>query len=341
MKNTVRLFLSMSVAALVITGCGDDDDNGGTPPLPPIAGFNNSDEVNAANLITKISFENELVDSKADIDGTGTNAAYTVGKKGQAWQGSSSEARYAIFDGEAAVGQVSSFSIAFWMNAGQTVPDAGDPGQGKGAQGIFSLVDPDAFWGGLNLFLENVDENNPTKLRVKMQMENQRTGVVWAGQGPIFNVESINSWVHIVLTYDAATSRFSAYKNGELGGINTLVGLPYGPFGTTASNILYANDPGGPGPQNDYPNDPAGIPGSNGNPNNAPLYGNLGFGPDPLSKIVIGSHQFTTTPSLTSIHGTEAWSTTYAGMLDEFRIYKSALSLSEVNALFQLESAGR
>ena len=227
------------------------------------------------------------------------------------------------------------------MNASQTVPDTGTPEQGKGAQGIFSLVNPTAFWGGLNLFLENVDANNPTKLRVKMGIENQRSGVVWMGQGPIFNVESINSWVHIVLTYDAATSRFSAYKNGELGGVNTLSGLPYGLFGSTASNILYGNDPGGPGPVGDYPADPTALPGSNGNPNNAPLYGALSFGTTPLTKMVIGSHQFTTTPSLTSTHGIEPWSTTYAGMLDEFRIYKSALTLSEANALFQLESANR
>ena len=41
MKNTRKLFLSMSVAALVLTGCSDDDNNNGTPPLPPIGGYNN------------------------------------------------------------------------------------------------------------------------------------------------------------------------------------------------------------------------------------------------------------------------------------------------------------
>jgi hypothetical protein len=34
------------------------------------------------------------------------------------------------------------------------IPDGGAPGQGKGIQGIFSLVNPAGFWGGLNLFLK-------------------------------------------------------------------------------------------------------------------------------------------------------------------------------------------
>ncbi|HLA54592.1 MAG TPA: LamG-like jellyroll fold domain-containing protein [Flavobacterium sp.] len=339
-KNAKNTFLAMSAMALILAGCSSDD-NDGTPDLPPIGGYDNSDEVAAANLVAKWSFENDLKDSKNNIAGVGTLAGYSVGKKGQAFQGSSTEARYAIYNGETAVGAVSSFSLAFWMKAGQTVPDGGTPGQGKGAQGIFSLVNPDGFWGGLNLFLENPDDNNPTKLRIKMDIENKRTGVVWQGQGPIFNVASIDTWVHIVLTYDAATSRFSAYQNGELGAVNSLSGVPYGLFGTTASNILYGNDPGGPGPVGDYPTDPAATPGSNGNPNSAPLYGALEFATPALSQVVIGSHQFTTTPSLTTVHGTEPWSTTYAGALDEFRIYKSALTLAEVNALFLLESANR
>ncbi|WP_264563873.1 LamG domain-containing protein [Flavobacterium sp. N3904] len=327
MKNIKMIVLVMAVALQLFVGCSDNLDSNEPLPYPPIGTYNTSDEVNADNLIAKWSFDNTIDDTKGGLKGIGTNVAYAEGVKGQAYQGSNTQERYAIYNNATAVGALSSFSFSFWMNSGQTVPDGGSPGQGKGIQGIFSLVNPAGFWGGLNLFLENVDNSKPNTLRLKMGIENKR--VAWGGQGPIFNIDgSLDTWIHIVLTYDDVTAKYTVYKNGAIG-TNSIYGTPYGPF--TNQNgyaVLYGDNPGGPD-------------GSNANPNAAPLYGALVFATPNLSQLVIGSNQFSTTPSLTTAHGDEGWATDYAGLLDEFRIYKTALTPSEVNALYKLESSNR
>ena len=328
MKNSIKIFCLTTVFSMqLLTSCSDNVDTNEPLEYPPIGSYNTSDDVNAVNLIAKWSFDNSIVDTKGGLTGTGKNVAYTEGIKGQAFQGSKAQERYAVYNNATAVGALSSFSFSFWMKSGQTVPDGGAPGQGKGIQGIFSLVNPAGFWGGLNLFLENPDNARPNTLRLKMGIENKR--VAWGGQGPIFNIDgAIDTWIQVVLTYDAVTSRYTVYKNGEKG-TNSIYGTPYGPFtDLNGSCILYGDNPGGPD-------------GSNANPNNAPLYGALVFATPNLSQLVIGSNQFSTSPSLTTTHGDEGWATDYAGLLDEMRIYKSALNASEVVALYKLEKTNR
>ncbi|MFT3795903.1 LamG-like jellyroll fold domain-containing protein [Flavobacterium sp.] len=317
-KMTVySLAIALSMGSL--TSCGDDDGNNITPPP---AGYTNSDEIGASNLVAKWSFENNATDSKTGNVGTQTEAAYTAGAKGQAWEGSSSEARYSVYDGMTAVGNLNSFTIAFWMNSAGTVADTGTPEQGKGTQGIFALVKPDEFWGAMNVFLENPSADHPNRLRLKYLFENERTGINWVAYGPIVNIDGeLNEWIHVVMTYDATTSRFSSYVNGIPAANIEAAMAPEGGY-TTGSFIAFSNDPG-----------------DLSNPNNVPLWGNINWG-GTYSKVVLGSHQFTTTPSLTSSHGTEAWSTTYAGKLDEFRLYNIALSGSDVGSLYELEKNG-
>jgi len=289
--------------------------------LPPIGGYNSADEVAAANLVAYWSFDGNLTESKASLAGTGTNTAFAAGKKGQAYQGSSSEARYAIYDASAGVKALDSYTFSFWMNSDSMKKPLADPTQGYGAQGIFTLANAPGFWGGINIFIENRGDNDGDSLKVKFFTSNTRAGVVWKDQSPLVWVPAArNQWVQVVGTYDASTSRFTAYINGAVGG---KIDVPYGPV-ADGTYILYANDPGGLA-----------------NPNAAPLHGDIVL---PAStQMAIGTHQFTTTPPLNAAGGgtPQPWATTYAGLLDEFRIYNKALSSSEVNSLFQLESAGR
>lgn len=330
MKNNIKIFCLTTVFSIqLLTSCSDNVDSNEPLPLPPVGAYNSADEINGDNLIAKWSFENSVEDTKGNLPGVAKNVAYVPGVKGQAFEGSNMQERYAIYDNATAVGALSSFSFSFWMKSGQTVPDGGAPGQGKGLQGIFSLINPAGFWGGLNLFLENPDATMPNTLRLKMGIENKRPGVAWGGQGPMFYIDgAIDTWIQIVLTYDATTSTYTVYKNGEKG-TNSIYGTPYGPFtGLNGSCVIYGDNPGGPA-------------GSNANPNSAPLYGDLVFATPNLSQLVIGSTQFSTTPSLTSVHGDEGWATDYAGLLDELRIYKTPLTPSEVSALYKLEITNR
>lgn len=318
MKKTIGFFFAGAVvlSAITMSSCKKSSSD---PTLPPIGGFNNSDEVGAANLVAKWSFENSLTESKQNISGTGTNVAYTAGAKGQCWQGSSSQPRYAIYSAGTALPALSSYTFSFWMNSDTMKLPLADPTQGHGAQGIFALANTNDFWGGINLFMENRSPADNDTLRLKLLVNNTRTGVIWQGQGPILRIPNVrNTWAHVVLTYDASTSRFSGYVNGVLGG---KMEVPYGPaFG--GSYIQYADNPGGLD-----------------NPNGAPLYGAVQL--PAATQMVIGSHQFTTTPAMNTGGSQQSWATTYAGLLDEFRIFKSALSASDINALYQLEAAGR
>ena len=318
MKKRINYLFAAGImlsAAVVFTSCKKTSSD---PGLPPIGGYNSSDDVASTNLMAKWSFENSLTESKQGLVGTGTNVAYTTGKKGQAWQGSSSQARYAIYN-TGTIPSMTSYSIAFWMNSDSAKLPLAVPTQGYGAQGILSLVDATSFWGGINLMLENRSPADGDTMRIKMFTNNKRTGVVWAGQSPVIRIPgALKQWIHIVLTYDEGTGRYSAYVNGALGG---KMEVPYGPvFGGTV--IEYANDPG-----------------SINNVNNAPIQGAIVF---PAStQLVIGAFQFNTTPPLNAGGTQQPWATTFAGLLDEMRIYKSALSASDVSALYQLELAGR
>jgi len=67
-------------------------------------------------------------------------------------------------------------------------------------------------------------------------------------------------------------------------------------------------------------------------------FGNLQFAN--YGKLVFGTVQFMTTPSLTSSHGAEGWAGFLNGLMDEVKIYKKALTSDEVLALYALQNKG-
>jgi hypothetical protein len=219
-----------------------------------------------------------------------------------------------------------SFSMSFWINSAQPIADQGIITPGKGAQGIFDLVNSTGFWGNLHVNLEPFRSLGPSilpntdTLLMKIEITNTTAGVVWVNQFPtVFLTNAVSKWIHVGITYDGATGRFTTYQNGVQTGTNSL-GAAYGPFNGTV--ILYANDPG-----------------SATNINNAPIYGNLLF--QNATALVIGTWQLSTTPSLTTGAGAQAWATNYGGGLDELRIWNKALVAAEINSLYLLEKAGR
>ncbi|WP_026768174.1 LamG-like jellyroll fold domain-containing protein [Asinibacterium sp. OR53] len=68
------------------------------------------------------------------------------------------------------------------------------------------------------------------------------------------------------------------------------------------------------------------------------------FGPlqfQNATKMVFGTVQFQTTPSLTSATSSQPWASFMTGQLDEVRIYNKALAESDINALVKLEGRGK
>lgn len=325
MKKNKYIFLFASVLALqFFVSCNEDSIDTVNSPIAyeAIGGYESSDEIAAGNLITKLSFENNLTDSKNNISGfAGTNVGYATGIKGNAYSGSSSQERYAVANATTAITSLNNFTVAFWMNTANTV-DPATPGIGKGAQGIFSIVRPLKDMGALNLFLENPNSNFPNRLRLKLNLDNGRSGVAWTSQSVMMNLDnSLNQWIHVALTYNSSTSIVSAYVNGTL--CTNLTDFPYAPAGGAAGIApLFADNPG-----------------DLNNSNNAPRYGAFEM-TGTNGKVVFGTHQFETTPSLTTISQRD-WATSFVGLLDEFRIYNVALSVTEIAALNKLEKDNR
>jgi hypothetical protein len=323
MKRITKQMLAAVALTFAFASCNDKNDVN----LPPIGGFNNANEVGAANLVAYWSFDGNNTESKQNLAGTSTGAGFSTGVKGQAYQGSSSASSYVVYSNPGtALPALQSFSMSFWLNTAQPIADLGTVTPGKGAQGIFDIVNSTGFWGNLHVNLEpfrslgSSTTPNADTLLMKVEITNTTTGVVWVNQFPtVFLTNAVNKWIHVAITYDAASSRLSFYQNGVLTGTNS-VGAAYGPF--SGSAILYANDPG-----------------SATNVNGAPLYGNLKF--QNATAVVIGTWQLSTTPPLTTGGGAQAWATNYGGALDELRIWNKALVAAEVNSLYLLEKAGR
>ena len=307
----------------VTLSCEDSIDRENLPvAYAPIGGYENSDAIASGNLITKLSFEDNLNDKfNNTTSAVSTMVGFTPGAKGKAYQGSSSEMRYAVANVSQAITKLNAFTISFWMNSANTV-DPGTPGQGKGAQGIFSIVRPTEFWGGINIFIENPDNAFPDRIRLKLSVTNGRSVVQWRDQSIMMNIDgNKNKWMHITLTYDPLTSTVSAYLNGEPA--SNLTGFAYAPDGgVTGSAKWYADNPGGMN-----------------NPNGAPGFGEIQL-TGTNGKAVLGNHQFETNPPLNN-GSAQDWATSYAGMLDEFRIYNVALKSSDVIALYKLEKDNR
>lgn len=110
-----------------------------------------------------------------------------------------------------------------------------------------------------------------------------------------------NHWVQMVVTYDNSTTV------------------------TTNNFVIY---------QNGTPVYSKLITDANGS-----NFGALKF-PAP-TKMVIGTWQFQTKPSLTGSATGQPWAGSFGGALDELRIYKRPLTALEVSALFKLEKQGR
>lgn len=221
-KNRIaKNLLSLMALVIIIASCqkltrpalGDYPKD---PPTPPYNAEKSS-----------FSFENNATDAGEDkLTSTSSNTSYVAGVNGQALK--IGAGGYLLFDlmdrNEDPNGFVSipkdtlsslgSFTVAFWMNGTGT---AGGP-ISDGAQGVFAISNKDQFWGNLEIFLENytdATDNNAVWMKIHMFNANvSGGGEEWIADDNTKLKDVLNKWTHIVLTYDAATSKFNLYKDG-------------------------------------------------------------------------------------------------------------------------------
>jgi len=294
----------MALAMITVSSCNNKSSD---PVLPPIGGYNNSNEVASANLKAHWTFDgtsNESVLGTAPT--TSLRASYVTGVKGQALHLDSGYLLYPAVANSSALG---SNTVSAWIYTD-------NQGAGSRPTSVYTMALPGAAttdWntGPINMYLEN---GRPTTyddtLVLHSAIATYIAGTRYGGDNindygtrevDFKTVKGTNKWVHYVLVYDGANSNLDIYANGVLVSNNNFRHKTYGAsvgFGVIAL--------------------PTGVT---------------------TTQSLIGAFPNTTTGFSGSV--LQSWQGLYRGNIDELRIYNKVLTTAEISALYQLELAGR
>jgi Concanavalin A-like lectin/glucanases superfamily len=302
MKKTNMILALAVVLTTISTSCKKKNDAVDVP-LPPIGGYNNSNEVGAANLKAYWSFDGNGTESKTGTaPETSVGVTYTAGgAKGQAVTFANGYLKYPAI--AALTATLSAYTVSAWVKISnnQTTPGTGT------VSTFFTLSRPNEWIGNINLYAETgqalaVNDSvkvkqgfgssvsgtqiyeNFTKLEPWMVADNIVTpGKHVAGPNKIGG-----RWAQIIGTWSGADNKFIIYSDG--------VKISSPAFEIRGNNTSLVFD--------------------------APSFVYIGaFG------------NFATS--------TDTWNKPMNGSVDEIRVYNKALTATEIDALYQLEKAGR
>lgn len=211
MKKNKSIFLLSVLASALFVSCEDSIDKVNSPiPYESIGGYENSDEVAAAHLVSKFSFDGNIADSKNSItDGTGTNVTYEAGIKGDAYKGSASS--FIAYNTVAnSIINLKSITVSMWI---KTEPHTG------GAQSLFMLPKKTDFWGNIFTLIEGTGP--ATTMLMKNHIQKDVTpSIPWSGQfiehgGTNVLNNMFGAWKHVIWTYNGTSSTYSMYIDGQ------------------------------------------------------------------------------------------------------------------------------
>lgn len=200
--NFIGLFAVVALLASVsFTSCKEKEEP------DPYEGKTNPSTIAAANLVAYFPFESETASVELGNGITYTKkagaASFAVGRRGNAYKGATTQAylEYAVASTNV-FKTMSEFTMGAWIKT----PPAG------GAADIFQLNGGDSFMGNLVLMLEG--GSNADSLDFKGYLFNSATE--WKGQDIRKAHKGFLSdkWVHVVFSYNKATSTMTLYANG-------------------------------------------------------------------------------------------------------------------------------
>lgn len=194
------------LAGVLLSACQKKFDANSYAPEKPFGGYSSSMEIAPNNLVAYWSFNGNLMDSAGNLSGTNKGTTFVAGKKGQAMNIAGSN--YLLFSNPGTViPNLKAYTISFWMNA---------PQNKNYAYGIFSLNNPNDFWGSLDIYLDNGSTADTAQFKVHMNNANAKNSGQFIGTkvGAAWD-----KWVHIAVTYDSSktvtSSNFNIYANGQ------------------------------------------------------------------------------------------------------------------------------
>lgn len=221
MKRT-SVYLKVWAAALALVvfvgSCKDDEEQ-----LPPIDGYNSSDEVAAANLVAHWSFD---ADQKERISGAAPSATFgtvttTPGKIGNALQLNKGVLVYPTIAGINTANALNNFTVSLWVkttnNKGQTV---------SGYQQFFSLFPEGVtdIWPDLGTGAETGHYlPSSDTLKTKGNFITHPAGAPASNQDNLALVNDgkgkwflgAKDWAHMVVRWDATTHKLTIFMNKE------------------------------------------------------------------------------------------------------------------------------
>lgn len=215
-------YIKLTMAAVLllsIVSCQKKFDPNSYKPAMTFGGYAASSEIAASSLVTHFSFENTMLDSVSGTSATPTGTTYTTkGIKGNAL--SIGLKNYAIFTPTDALKKLQSVTISYWVNTSKN---------SDGIQTPINFVNSTEFWGNMDMFFDGqTDASSVFKIH----------GFGSGGAKEGWLTPTLNSpwdkWLHIALTYDAASENLVLYVNGAKVASTVLTG-----FG----NLDFANFP--------------------------------------------------------------------------------------------------
>lgn len=292
--------LALTIGLTAVISCSKDEAS-----LPPIGGFNTSDEVAAADLVAYWPLNGNGNESKSSTAPAQTqNVTWVDGAKGQAANFNLGWLKYPAI---ANITNLSgSITISCWAKITNTKLVA------NGVSNISPLV---SFSGGDNLNIGNLTlmgnthgmaTNDSIQLKAEYHFKmpdgtssfngdcvNMTKQEPWMDNTHTWNANKIGGkWAHIVYVWDGATANTRIYVNG-----------------VKISNSAWES-----------------------RNNSLPMPFDM-FEP---TVTILGA-----TPSVAAGTNTETWNSALKGGLDEVRVYKTLLTQAQIGALYELEKAGR
>jgi hypothetical protein len=295
----LALACGLLFTVLISGNCNKDDD----VPLPPIGGYNNSDEVGAANLKANWTLNgngNERISGTAPTSSVGVS--YVTGVRGQAASFSNGYIYYASAVG-GALANNQPFSVSAWVKAANTQIPSGTPPANNHPWQYFQMARPTQLFGNINLLIEAGQYGVSSDTMVFKSIYSDAGGLQdninnYGTAGTDFMVvkkAGTNQWVHVVTTYNPAggtgnQSIFRIYADSIL-----------------ISNVNFENR------------------------------GANSFVYTPHEIIIGGWYNNIPGKQVTA----DTWTTPFTGVIDDIRVWNKLLTQAEISALYRLGLAGR
>lgn len=216
-KNSLNLSGTLLVVAAVFTfAMSSCKKNGGDVQLPPIDGYNNSNEVAKDNLMAYWDFEGNSNEMKSGAASTSSSrVTYVPGVKGQAIK---LDSGYVFFKNVPAINAMTSFSVSAWVqtrNNGET--------DNAFTSMVFQASKPGSTFGNMNLGLETSWKPATNDTLVVHGWYSDPSNGLQDNRNDPFGTPPVgvvlnpaNKWVFLTMTANnVAPSQFLIYANGQ------------------------------------------------------------------------------------------------------------------------------